>query len=965
MDRLSAALADRYRLERELGQGGMATVYLAQDLRHDRLVAIKVLRPELAHALGPERFLREIRTTANLRHPHILPLYDSGQAGADLLFYVMPFVEGESLRARLDREKQLPLDEALRIAREVADALSYAHSRGVIHRDIKPENILLESGHAAVADFGIARAVDAAGGDRLTETGMAIGTPAYMSPEQAAGERNLDGRSDQYTLGCVLYEMLAGQPPFSGPSVESVIHQHLTAAPAPVTQFRPALPAEVAGALQRTLAKTPADRFSAVAQFAEVLGAAPRHVSDAVAPAPAGRRAPARRTILIVAAAALLLGVFGWWITHRRTAVPLADDVIAVAPFDVLDPALSLWSEGMVDVLARNLDGAGPLRTVPPTYVIRRWNGRADRASAAALGRATGARLTVFGQILATRGDSVRVTATVFDVAAGRSLGEIEIRDESGNMDRVADSLTIGVLRELGRSRPVGAVRATAFHSTSLVALKAFLQGEQLFRRTEFDSALAAYRQAVDADSTMALAWRRMATAVGWTTTAGDSLETVYMLRAAALNRGHAPRDSLLLTADSLSTALYTASQDTMFRAHRARLFATLESAVQRYPDDPEAWYELGDSHYHFQVPGETDLERVLSEFERAISLDSAFGESYIHAIWLALQTGKVELAHRCIRAYLAWSRQPSDSHAEAFALLDSLLTGRPTRSDAFAEAVEHLGDRARMQLFLATANWPDTGESAVLVARAGEGASGTRWTMFLTQSLAYRGHLGAAYAAAGGADDLVAAFAPLGGVPQEAARSIFRAWLQDPPLSEAGRPAPQGFNSVLFAALPWWAAQHDTVSLARFDAVLQAAERRAVADVKPWLGYGRAAAAAFLSLARADSSRAVAQFRALPDTICPCPYDRVAAARLFLARGLIQDARREFAGQSPRFQSPAEGIWRLARGRTFEAAGERDRAIADYEFVVKLWQRADAELQPYVSEARRGLARLTAEPAR
>src|SRR5689334_25189836 len=213
---VAAALADRYRIERELGAGGMATVYLAEDLKHRRRVAIKVLRPELGAAVGAERFLREIETTANLRHPHILPLYDSGSAGG-LLYYVMPLVEGESLRDRLAREKQLPIDDALRIAREVADALSYAHARGVIHRDIKPENILLEGGHAVVADFGIARAVSTAGADRLTETGMAIGTPMYMSPEQAAGDPDLDGRSDLYSLGCVLYEMLGVQAPFTGP----------------------------------------------------------------------------------------------------------------------------------------------------------------------------------------------------------------------------------------------------------------------------------------------------------------------------------------------------------------------------------------------------------------------------------------------------------------------------------------------------------------------------------------------------------------------------------------------------------------------------------------------------------------------------------------------------------------------------------------------------------------------------
>ena len=247
----------------------MATVYLAEDLKHNRKVAIKVLKPELASALGSDRFLREIEISAGLDHPHILPLFDSGEAEG-FLYFVMPYVDGESLRDRLDREKQLPLEDALQIAREVADALSYAHGRGVIHRDIKPANIMLTGGHARVADFGIARAVRAAGGERLTGTGMSIGTPLYMSPEQAAGSADIDGRSDLYSLGCVLFECLAGQTPFTGP-LESVVHQHLGAEPPNITTLRPAVPAEVAAALLRALAKTPADRFSPAAQFGEAL----------------------------------------------------------------------------------------------------------------------------------------------------------------------------------------------------------------------------------------------------------------------------------------------------------------------------------------------------------------------------------------------------------------------------------------------------------------------------------------------------------------------------------------------------------------------------------------------------------------------------------------------------------------------------------------------------------------------
>jgi serine/threonine protein kinase len=269
-ERLSTALADRYRIERELGAGGMATVYLARDLRHERDVAVKVLHPDLAAALGSERFLAEIKTTAKLQHPHILPLLDSGAANG-FLFYVMPFVTGESLRDRLSREKQLPIDDALRITRDVADALGAAHAVGVVHRDVKPENILLQGGHALVADFGIALAVQQAGGTRMTQTGLSLGTPQYMSPEQAMGERAVDHRSDLYSLGAVTYEMLTGDPPFTGSTVQAIVAKTLTERPMPPRSVRNTIPANVEAAVLRALEKLPADRFATAASFVTAL----------------------------------------------------------------------------------------------------------------------------------------------------------------------------------------------------------------------------------------------------------------------------------------------------------------------------------------------------------------------------------------------------------------------------------------------------------------------------------------------------------------------------------------------------------------------------------------------------------------------------------------------------------------------------------------------------------------------
>ena len=318
--RLNAALEGRYSIERELGEGGMATVYLADDLKHERKVALKVLKPELAAVVGAERFLAEIKTTANLQHPHILPLFDSGEADS-FLFYVMPYVEGESLREKLDREHQLPVEKAVRIATNLAEALDYAHRQGVIHRDIKPANVLLQAGKPVISDFGIALAVGVAGGGRLTETGLSLGTPNYMSPEQATGDRNIDPRSDVYALGCVLYEMLVGDPPYTASNAQAVLAKILTEDARAPSTVRASIPPNVDAAIRKALEKLPADRFGSGEDFAEALDQTDFRHGESVPSSPGVRSRSGRRLIVALASLnVLLIGVLAWEVSRPEPA---------------------------------------------------------------------------------------------------------------------------------------------------------------------------------------------------------------------------------------------------------------------------------------------------------------------------------------------------------------------------------------------------------------------------------------------------------------------------------------------------------------------------------------------------------------------------------------------------------------------------------------------------------------------
>jgi len=531
-DHLGAALEGRYRIDRELGRGGFAVVYLAQDLRHDRPVALKVLHAEVAAALGTERFEREIRLAARLQHPHILGVFDSGEAGGRL-FFTMPFIEGESLRERLERERQLPVADALRIAREVADALDYAHRHGVIHRDIKPENILLSESHALVADFGIARALDAS--DSLTQTGMTVGTPSYMSPEQASGEKNLDARSDVYALGCVLYEMLAGEPPFTGPTAQSIIAQVLTESPRPIQPRRAAVSTAMDAVIATAMTRVAADRFASAADFARALAAAEpaapvsgeRLVATPAAPivafAPASTRRRRVPPVLAVFALGLLIGVgalFAW----RRSHDPgEGGRRLAVLPFENLgEPADDYFADGMTDEIR------GKLSAIPGLQVTARASANQYKKSTKTpdqIGSELGVEYLLTGTVRWEPGAGgtrrVRVTPELIQVSAGTTRWQQAFDTTLSDVFQVQAGIAARVAQELDIALGASAQQRLAEEPTdNVAAYDAFLRGEEATQSMGASDAvplrrgLAYYEQAVALDSSFVEAWAQLSRAV-------------------------------------------------------------------------------------------------------------------------------------------------------------------------------------------------------------------------------------------------------------------------------------------------------------------------------------------------------------------------------------------------------------------------------------------------------------------
>ncbi|MEO8090981.1 MAG: protein kinase [Gemmatimonadales bacterium] len=511
-ERLRAALASRYRIQREIGRGGMASVYLADDLKHDRRVAVKVLRPELAAALGPARFLREIQIAAVLAHPHILPLHDSGEAEG-FVFYVMPYVEGETLRDRLDRQHQLPIEEAVRVVQEVADGLSYAHSLGVVHRDIKPENILFMGGHAVVADFGVATAIGAAGGDtRLTERGLAVGTLAYMSPEQAMGQDDIDGRSDTYSLGCVLYEMLTGEPPFGGASPPAVLGKKLSQPVPGLSSTRDTVSPALEATVRRALARTPADRFATVADFATAVG---NEGGRGRRPA---RPRVARNLLLGGIVATILLGA--WLLRAGYRGDPTQHSIggqrstsIAVLPFENLGPADDeYFAVGMTDEITDRLASVSGLGLVP-----RRAAQRYSRTDMTLreIGRELGIDYLLVGSVRWAGKDSgsrnVRITLELVSAKDERQLWSTTYDRVIDDIFEVQSDIAGKVIEKLGVTTLAGERdRMSAQPTANHEAYTLYLKGRYFWnKRTEgnIQTALDYFQQAVDLDPGYSLAW--------------------------------------------------------------------------------------------------------------------------------------------------------------------------------------------------------------------------------------------------------------------------------------------------------------------------------------------------------------------------------------------------------------------------------------------------------------------------
>ncbi|MEO6529072.1 MAG: serine/threonine-protein kinase, partial [Gemmatimonadaceae bacterium] len=585
-EQVQRALGEGYRVERELGGGGMSRVLVARDLNLDRDVVVKVLSDEQTAGVSADRFRREIQLIAKLQHPHVVSILSAGTAGGSL-YYVMPFVTGETLRERIVREGPLPIADAVRLLREVLDALAFAHDHGVVHRDIKPENVLIGAGHAVVADFGIAKALRESG--NMTSAGFAIGTPAYMAPEQATADPTTDHRADLYAVGVLGYELLTGAPPFTG-STQQVITAHITAAAAPIRSRRADVPDAVADVLTRALAKNPADRPQSAREMIATLESVttpPRTASR-----PTARSSRRRLPYAVAGAIAIALVAIGAYATRARTnATPASTvvtgaDLIAVMPLSaVSDSSLARLGQDLVVTLSTNLDGVGSLHTVDAVTLLmraRKASSPLGLADARALARDLGARSVLTGTLI-NEGDRVRASVSLHQVGSDSAIARATALAAPRDIAALTDSLTWGILRQVWQRGTPPSPVLTGLTTTSVDALRAFLEGERRFQRIETDSALAYYRRAFELDSGFAQAFLRYDFVRSWTLESEDAAAHARLLAL----KGRLPeRERLWLEASELNAPF------------PARV-ANWKALAGRYPDYPPILMSAADPIVH------------------------------------------------------------------------------------------------------------------------------------------------------------------------------------------------------------------------------------------------------------------------------------------------------------------------------------------------------------------------------
>lgn len=661
-EQLEESLGSQYVIERELGGAGMSRVFVARETALGRHVVVKVLPPGLT-GVNVQRFHREILLSARLQHPHIVPVHSAGDMQGTP-YYTMPLIEGESLRERIAREGPLPLQAAVHILRDVIDALAYAHEHGIVHRDIKPDNIILCRGHALVLDFGVAKALQAANtsesDDQMTTGGVAIGTPAYMAPEQAAGDPSLDHRSDLYAFGILAYETLTGDSPFAGRAPHEMLAANLTERPPFLSNVRAEVPASLASLLARCLEKRPEDRPATAAdvrrELDTVITPVGTPISTTSTTAQAGgalagkRRWSARVTTAAVAVILLVMAAFA--ALGGSDAPALDESLVAVMPFRVNspDPSLRYLSEGMLDLFAAKLNGEGGPRSADPRAIFSAWrraggseSGELARDRAMAIAENLGAGQMLIGAITSV-GERVVLSATLIRVRDGRAQVQASVEGHPDSLQRLVDNLTAQLLA--AHAGEGGGERLDALTSTSLPALRSYLSGWSLYRRGHYAEAAEQFDRAVGADSSFALAGLGMARAATWF---GDP---ALVRRGLALAHAHrdrlGPRDRALL--DAVAGPNYPKISSAA-EIHQARLrFRELS------PDRAEAWFELGDSYFHFgHAIGITDAhDRAADAFRRAIALDSAFAPALEHLLMLAARAGDTTETQRVGELYLA-----------------------------------------------------------------------------------------------------------------------------------------------------------------------------------------------------------------------------------------------------------------------------------------------------------------------